>query len=77
MKFAAGGLGLLLILMLVVASPAAPVREVAVGEAYPGTSFAAPQDTAHRKYLGLKPGQALNPARISARAVVIEIFNIY
>ncbi len=77
MKFVAGGLGLLLILMLAAASPAAPVRQVAVGEAYPGISFAAPQDTAHLKYLGLKPGQDLNPARIPARVVVIEIFIIY
>ena len=77
MKFVAGGLGLLLILMLAVASPAAPVQEVAVGEAYPGVTFAAPQDAAHLKYLGLKPGQELNPARIPARAVVIEIFNMY
>ncbi len=77
MKIIAGGLGLLLILTLAWPAPAAPAREVAPGEAYPNVTFSAPSSPAHLKYLGLKPGQELNPAKIPAQAVVIEVFSMY
>lgn len=80
MNISSACLGLWLALMAagVLPAPPAPAAEaVRVGQAYPGLTFPAPQDPAHRKYLGLRPGQELNPAALPARVVILEVFNTY
>ncbi len=63
--------------LLLAACPAAAAPLVKVGAPFPPAAFAGPKEPAARAYLGLKPGQDLDPARIPARLVIVEFFNMY
>ncbi|MCB2225796.1 MAG: TlpA family protein disulfide reductase [Desulfarculaceae bacterium] len=51
--------------------------KVVLGEPFPPASFTAPKDAAARAYLGLAPGEELDPSKIPGRLVIVEFFNMY
>lgn len=69
------------LLAALLAAPAALAAEskgkLQVGRPFPAAAFAAPEDPGQQAYLGLKPGEDLDPGAVDARLVIVEFLNIY
>ncbi len=50
---------------------------VQVGQPFPAITFEAPPDDKQLAYLGVTPGDDLDPAAVNARLVIVEFLNIY
>lgn len=48
-----------------------------VGEPFPSVEFQAPAEPNQRAYLGLQPGEDLDPSAVDAQLVIVEFLNIY
>ncbi|MCB2191663.1 MAG: TlpA family protein disulfide reductase [Deltaproteobacteria bacterium] len=71
---------MVLTLLLLAASPVLAAEgqgELKVGGPFPAIEFQAPEDANQRAYLGLKPGEDLDPAKIDAVLIIVEVLNIY
>ena len=70
-------IGLALVLAASIALAAGDRGRLKVGGPFPSVEFQAPEDPNLRAYLGLKPGEGLDPAKVDARLVIVEVLNIY
>jgi len=73
-------LAAVLAVLLLAALPALAAGEkgmLKVGGPFPSAEFQAPEDAGQRAYLGLKPGDGLDPAKVDAEVVIVEFLNIY
>lgn len=68
---------LALVLAASIALAAGDRGRLKVGGPFPSVEFQAPEDPNQRAYLGLKPGDGLDPAKVDARLVIVEVLNIY
>ncbi|MCF8042143.1 MAG: redoxin domain-containing protein [Desulfarculaceae bacterium] len=66
-----------LILTAPLALAAGDQGKLKVGGPFPSAAFQAPEDPNQRAYLGLKPGEGLDPTKVDARLVIVEVLNIY
>jgi peroxiredoxin len=65
-------------LALCLAGPAAAYTDpLPAGSAMPAVTFPAPQTEEGAEYLGVEPGQPFEPQDIQAKALVLQIMNMY
>jgi peroxiredoxin len=67
----------LLTLGLLTAAVSAADNPIAVGSPLPDFTLPAPEDSAHRAYLGLSSAEPFKIPQINAKIVIIEIFSMY